>query len=226
MLVILQGVFLFLALLVILLLIWEVRFNFIRRKWPPGPRGSPFIGNLKELELGSLLEKFKELRKEYGNVFTITVLHRPLIIANGYEALRHLLCKEGDSTPDRPPYLTEHNPDLLGIVSSSGALWKEHRSFGLKTLKELGLGKQNIYDKIELEASVLISDILKSDDEQLKITLGEFFNAGTESVTSTLRWALVYLVHYQEVQRNMQQEIDDVIGRSRMPMMTDKDSLP
>ena len=54
----------------------------------------------------------------------------------------------------------------------------------------------------------------------------DLFGAGTESTNTTLRWALLYLLHHPDVQLRVQREIDDVIGSSRMPSMKDKQSMP
>jgi len=71
-----------------------------------------------------------------------------------------------------------------------------------------------------------------------------FFSvAGTETVRSGLVSTTVYLVHavqsatvmswfmlgmtaYPQVQKKCQEELDRVIGRSRMPTLADRDSLP
>uniref|UniRef100_A0A914UUQ5 Uncharacterized protein n=1 Tax=Plectus sambesii TaxID=2011161 RepID=A0A914UUQ5_9BILA len=47
-----------------------------------------------------------------------------------------------------------------------------------------------------------------------------------ETTATTLRWAIVFLVTHQDVQKKMQKEIDEVVGRDRRPTMTDKMNLP
>jgi len=42
------------------------------------------------------------------------------------------------------------------------------------------------------------------------------------TVSSTLKFALVFVVKYPEVQSKMQQEIDKVVGRDRMPTLDDR----
>uniref|UniRef100_A0A8D0CE54 Cytochrome P450 n=1 Tax=Salvator merianae TaxID=96440 RepID=A0A8D0CE54_SALMN len=54
----------------------------------------------------------------------------------------------------------------------------------------------------------------------------ELFGAGTETVTTTLRWALVYLSLYPEVQRKVQEEINEVIGKNRSSKTEDQASMP
>ncbi|KAK9521232.1 hypothetical protein VZT92_021055 [Zoarces viviparus] len=60
----------------------------------------------------------------------------------------------------------------------------------------------------------------------LVATVLNLYLAGTETTSSTLRFALNVLVKHPEIQENMQQEIDTVIGRQRCPYMEDKKSLP
>ncbi|CAB1326475.1 unnamed protein product [Coregonus sp. 'balchen'] len=54
----------------------------------------------------------------------------------------------------------------------------------------------------------------------------DLFEAGTETMTNTLRWALLYMVKYPEVQENVQEEIKSVIGQSRQPCLADRVSMP
>ncbi|XP_028818305.1 cytochrome P450 2J2-like isoform X2 [Denticeps clupeoides] len=54
----------------------------------------------------------------------------------------------------------------------------------------------------------------------------DLFLAGTETTSTTLLWALLFLVKYPDVQEKVQAEIDSVIGQSRQPMMSDRPDMP
>ncbi|KAK2835780.1 hypothetical protein Q5P01_016264 [Channa striata] len=54
----------------------------------------------------------------------------------------------------------------------------------------------------------------------------DLFLAGTETTSTTLQWALVYLIVNPEVQAKVQAEIDRVIGQTRQPTMADRPNLP
>lgn len=62
--------------------------------------------------------------------------------------------------------------------------------------------------------------------ENLAFCTLDLFEAGTETVTNTLCWALVYMMKYSEVQAKVQEEIDLVIGQCRPPRMTDRINMP
>ncbi|XP_041790821.1 cytochrome P450 2J2-like [Chelmon rostratus] len=62
--------------------------------------------------------------------------------------------------------------------------------------------------------------------ETLLICTLDLIEAGTETTATTLRWALVYMLHYPEIQEKVQAEIDRVIGQSRQPNMADRPNLP
>ena len=49
---------------------------------------------------------------------------------------------------------------------------------------------------------------------------------GTETTSSSLLWAILFLLHYPEVQRKVQLEIDEVVGPNRRVTLQDKASLP
>ncbi|XP_059186650.1 cytochrome P450 2G1-like [Centropristis striata] len=62
--------------------------------------------------------------------------------------------------------------------------------------------------------------------ENLVSTVLNLYLAGTETTSSTIRYALGVLIKYPQTQENMQQEIDTVIGKERCPYMEDRKSLP
>ncbi|XP_036409838.1 cytochrome P450 2J2-like [Megalops cyprinoides] len=54
----------------------------------------------------------------------------------------------------------------------------------------------------------------------------DLFEAGTETLTNTLRWALLFIIKYPHVQKKVHDEIDRVIGPSRPPSLKDRISMP
>uniref|UniRef100_A0A8C1WPT9 Cytochrome P450, family 2, subfamily Y, polypeptide 3 n=1 Tax=Cyprinus carpio TaxID=7962 RepID=A0A8C1WPT9_CYPCA len=57
-------------------------------------------------------------------------------------------------------------------------------------------------------------------------TVLNLFIAGTETTSTTLRYALMLLIKHTHIQEQMQKEIDRVIGQNRVPTMDDRKSLP
>uniref|UniRef100_A0A8C2E8M3 Cytochrome P450, family 2, subfamily Y, polypeptide 3 n=1 Tax=Cyprinus carpio TaxID=7962 RepID=A0A8C2E8M3_CYPCA len=57
-------------------------------------------------------------------------------------------------------------------------------------------------------------------------TVLNLFIAGTETTSTTLRYALMLLIKHTHIQEQMQREIDRVIGQNRVPTMDDRKSLP
>jgi len=59
-------------------------------------------------------------------------------------------------------------------------------------------------------------------DVQLARSLGDLFSAGGETTVTTLRWALLLLSWHPETQKKLQEEIDSVVGRERLPTFGDR----
>lgn len=57
--------------------------------------------------------------------------------------------------------------------------------------------------------------------EQLISTIVDLFAAGAESTSNSIGFVLLYLIHYPDVQKKMQLELDDVCG-SGLPSLAHK----
>ena len=68
-------------------------------------------------------------------------------------------------------------------------------------------------------------DSLLSDDYIVN-TMEDMFSAGYETTSTTLRWTIAYLVHHPQCQTEIQNELDEVVGRDRMPGLDDRPNLP
>ncbi|XP_019411032.1 PREDICTED: steroid 17-alpha-hydroxylase/17,20 lyase, partial [Crocodylus porosus] len=67
---------------------------------------------------------------------------------------------------------------------------------------------------------------LELTDDHLLMTVGDIFGAGVETTTTTLKWAIIYMLHYPEVQRKIQEELDQQLGLERRPQLSDRQRLP
>lgn len=62
-------------------------------------------------------------------------------------------------------------------------------------------------------------------ERQLIAILSSLWMAGQETTTTTLAWALVFVILYPETQRKIQEELDRVVGCNRYVTMDDKPKL-
>ena len=66
----------------------------------------------------------------------------------------------------------------------------------------------------------------KAGIENLASTLNDLFIAGSETTSTTLTWAVLYMIRNTEVQQKVQKEIDSAIGQYKLPSLADKPNLP
>nr|UPI11580.1 cytochrome P450 18A101 [Mythimna separata] len=61
---------------------------------------------------------------------------------------------------------------------------------------------------------------------QLKQILGDLFSAGMETIKSSLLWMIVFMLRNPEAKKRVQEELDAIIGRERLPTVEDMPHLP
>ncbi|XP_015281380.1 PREDICTED: cytochrome P450 2D14-like [Gekko japonicus] len=64
------------------------------------------------------------------------------------------------------------------------------------------------------------------NEHNLNKTIIEMFVAGMETTTSTILWGLLKMVLHPEVQKQVHEEIEEVLGRDQPPTMEDQPNLP
>uniref|UniRef100_A0A7N4NL11 Cytochrome P450 family 2 subfamily J member 2 n=1 Tax=Sarcophilus harrisii TaxID=9305 RepID=A0A7N4NL11_SARHA len=333
---------------IILILIHYVQSRRRHLNYPPGPPSLPILGNFLQMDFEKPQVTMQKFVQKYGNIVSMHVGSQIFVIVTGLPLIKEVLVNQGDVFIDRPQLpIHLHIFKSLGLIMSNGQLWKQQRRFALMTLRNFGLGKKTLEDRIRVEAKYLIEamreekgqpfdphfvinnavsniicsvtfghrfeyhdskyrELLKTVDYVMKLlprwecqlfniipsvmkflpgphqkvfreskklesfvedvikqhkenlnpeepqdfidaylielskdnihssfneknliycTMDLFF-AGTETTSTTLRWALLYMALYPEIQGKIQAEIDRVIGQSRQPTMADKENMP
>ncbi|KAM3932776.1 cytochrome P450 2K4-like [Leptodactylus fuscus] len=127
------------------------------KNFPPGPKPLPIIGNFFGLDMSKPEKTFVELSKEYGKVFSVQIGTSKIVILCGLEVIKDALVNHGDDFVDRTKtrvfYKTIKNH---GIILANGDNWKVMRRFTLSTLRDYGMGKKTIENKIIEEAESLV----------------------------------------------------------------------
>uniref|UniRef100_A0A8C6GAF4 unspecific monooxygenase n=1 Tax=Mus spicilegus TaxID=10103 RepID=A0A8C6GAF4_MUSSI len=272
-----------------LLSLW--RQSSERGKLPPGPTPLPIIGNILQINVKDICQSFTNLSKVYGPVYTLYLGSKPTVVLHGYEAVKEALVDHGEEFAGRGRLpVFDKATNGMGIIFSKGNVWKNTRRFSLTTLRNLGMGKRSIEDRVQEEARCLVEELRKTNGspcdptfilgcapcnvicsiifqdrfdykdrdflnlmeklnemtkimsspwlqedgnyplknrlEHLAITVTDLFSAGTETTSTTLRYALLLLLKYPHVTAKVQEEIEHVIGKHRSPCMQDRSHMP
>ncbi|XP_075044993.1 cytochrome P450 2J4-like isoform X2 [Mixophyes fleayi] len=150
--------------LVLLGLLW---WKWSRPKgFPPGPPALPVMGNMLQMDFTNPMKALRKFSQTYGPVYSIYLGFTPAVVVRGLKDLKEVLVNKGVEFADRPQSkMTEVITKYKGLVMAPyGRAWKEHRRFTLSTLRNFGLGKKSMEERICEESSYLIQDLKENKD--------------------------------------------------------------
>ncbi|XP_066457012.1 steroid 17-alpha-hydroxylase/17,20 lyase [Eleutherodactylus coqui] len=102
---------------------------------------------------------------------------------------------------------------------------KEHEAaFCSETVNDLLDALLKAKLSMENNNSNLSHDVGLTEDHIL-MTVGDIFGAGVETTSTVLKWAIAYMMHYPEVQKKIQEELDVNVGFGRYPLLSDRKIL-
>ncbi|KAF1571977.1 UNVERIFIED_CONTAM: Cytochrome P450 1A4, partial [Eudyptes pachyrhynchus] len=63
-------------------------------------------------------------------------------------------------------------------------------------------------------------------NEKIINIINDLFGAGFDTVATALSWSLMYVALYPDIQKRIQEELDQTIGQERRPRLSDRGTLP
>uniref|UniRef100_A0A8D2DN02 Cytochrome P450 n=1 Tax=Sciurus vulgaris TaxID=55149 RepID=A0A8D2DN02_SCIVU len=113
-----------------------------------------------------LPRSFPMLREKYGDVFTVYLGPRPVVVLCGTEAIREALVDQAEDFSGWGTLaIIEPIVQEYGVVFANGERWKTLRRFSLATMRDFGMGKWSIEERIQEEAQCLVEELRKSKGE-------------------------------------------------------------
>ncbi|NXU74768.1 CP2J6 protein, partial [Oreotrochilus melanogaster] len=334
--------------LVVFLLVADYMKHRKPKDFPPTPFYLPFVGHAYLMNFKDPLKAIQKLIEKYGDIFSMELGSQTVVCVNGMRLVKEVLVNQGENFMDRPIFpLNREMFSAIGLVSSGGHLWKQQRRFALSTLRNFGLGKRSLEERIQEECRFLVDDfrdergnpfnphlkiinavsniicsltfgsrfdyhdedfqrllrlmdeivtlhgsimtqlynhfpsilnyfpgshqtILKNcklmkqsvqekinehkehrnpsesrdfidsyleeidkdngegifQEENLVACTLDLLFGGTETTSTTIRWGLLFMATYPEIQARVQSEIDAVIGQARAPALEDRNNVP
>ncbi|KFO34697.1 Cytochrome P450 2J2 [Fukomys damarensis] len=144
--------------------------DFLKRRrpqnFPPGPWRLPFLGNFFQLDFEKTDLALQRHVKNYGNLVGMDLAYTSAVLVTGLPLIKEVLTYMDQNFMNRP--LTPIRKRVFGkkgLMGSNGQIWKEQRRFTLTTLRNFGLGKKTIEERIQEEAHHLAEVIAEEKGE-------------------------------------------------------------
>ncbi|XP_038238021.1 cytochrome P450 2G1-like isoform X1 [Dermochelys coriacea] len=144
--------------------LWERKWQQQGSKFPPGPTPLPLLGNALQLSGGDLFTSLMALRDKYGPVFTVLLGLRRVVVLCGHEAVKEALVDHAEEFSGRGGMPTlDRIFHGYGVILANGERWRQLRQFSVTTLRNLGMGKRSLEERIAEEARCLVEEIRKTN---------------------------------------------------------------
>nr|XP_056711579.1 cytochrome P450 2C20-like [Euleptes europaea] len=168
------GLLLFLCVLFPLCFI-SFQMHKKRSQLPPGPTPWLFLGNVFQKDVFPLYNSYKKLMKTYGPIFTVWKGPKPMVVLCGYEVVKEALVNHSEEFGGRPPIpIDERITKGHGQPGRNERKWKEQRRFMLSTLRDFGMGKKTMSERVQVEAGCLVQEIAATKGKSFDPTRSTF----------------------------------------------------
>ncbi|XP_019641598.1 PREDICTED: cytochrome P450 2U1-like [Branchiostoma belcheri] len=170
------------------------------RHLPPGPVNWPLLGNFLSLTQDEPMLLMTWAR-QYGDVFMYHVGSRAVVVLNGYRTIQQALVKQAEDFSSRPYMpITAQNSQKKGVIHVPySPFWKQHRKLTLLKMREIGVDKPVLDQKIAAEGKCLVQEILKKDGKPFNMT--KIIQTAVSNIISTMLCGTRYEYDHPGFQR-------------------------
>ncbi|XP_053866231.1 cytochrome P450 2C23-like [Malaclemys terrapin pileata] len=181
---------------------------------PPGPAPLPVLGNLTQNVL-PLYRSYRWLCQEYGPIFTVWLGPRPTVVLCGYEVVHDALVEHSEEFSGRAPIpLLKQLTQGYGFVNTNGERWRQLRRFTLTTLRNLGMGKRPLEQRVQEEAQHLaqavadkqghafdpVPDLTRAVANVIcSVVMGTRFSSDNEEFQELQRLIMSYMCYFRSL---------------------------
>ncbi|XP_033744370.1 cytochrome P450 1A1-like [Pecten maximus] len=148
---------------------------------PPGPQGYPIVGDLPFFSKYGSLEGFRMLRRQYGDIYSISMGMWPTVVISGKDAFKAALSMEEFS--DRPLFFINRliGGPVKGLVFGKyNSRWVLHRKIAGNALKMFtGTRNNPITEMVQEQAEDLVKELLDHNGEAFDPCESILFSVGS-----------------------------------------------
>ncbi|KAK0427309.1 hypothetical protein QR680_010162 [Steinernema hermaphroditum] len=161
----------------------------------------------------SLVEWYEECRRKYGNVFTVWQGPMPIVMVVDYDTIVESYLKNAEAHAGRQKaFVLTGYREYMGLVWTDGPAWQEQRRFSLRVLRDFGLGRnlmqQRILEEIGCKFERLEEAIESSPDRKLLLDPGPFLDILIGSVINRILVGYRYDESNEEELRKLKGGLD------------------
>ncbi|KAI0635121.1 cytochrome P450 [Trametes polyzona] len=133
---------------------------------PPGPKGLPIVGNLRDLSLTGLWFNARKWAAQYGELVYLHAFGQGLLFVNTYDAAVALLEKRGAIYSDKPKMVMAGElcgcDNMIGLTPYGDRLRRQRKLM----LQALGPNRVSAYHPLlEIQTHNLLQNILNSPED-------------------------------------------------------------
>ncbi|XP_040297554.1 cytochrome P450 2W1-like isoform X2 [Bufo bufo] len=122
-----------------------------------------------------------KLSEKYGPIFTIHLGMKKAVVLTGLETIKEALVEGADMFSDRAALPIFHAIQKgNGVFFASGEMWRTSRRFTMSSMRNLGMGKKHIEDKIIEELQYLTDKVDSYSGQRFKL---REFSCGPTNIT-------------------------------------------
>uniref|UniRef100_A0A0N5C5W0 Cytochrome P450 18a1 (inferred by orthology to a D. melanogaster protein) n=1 Tax=Strongyloides papillosus TaxID=174720 RepID=A0A0N5C5W0_STREA len=180
--------------LLIIILLYLINFYKKVKSLPPGPLPLPILGNFLICDFKNIHNWLYKLKYTYGNVYTIW-LPLPRVVLADYDSINEALLTNGDNFLGRNantyPDKAFHDKPNVGVVFSEGEEWRDQRRLSLHILRDFGMSRTIIQDKIHLVVHD-IYDQIDSLENKDYVKLDKLLQLSVGNVINQILFGIMY----------------------------------